>query len=95
MVIGIYVLVLVVTGLLMWVFWVDDFDGAFIVALCILGVEILVAVIAGPAYLVSDYTCSQVAEKMGVEYDYGFFTGCFVKDSDGRWYNYNQQRIIK
>ena len=95
MVIGIYVLVLVVTGLLMWVFWVDDFDGAFIVALCVLAVELVVAGVVGPAYLVGSYTCSQVAEKLGVEYDYGFFTGCFVKDENGKWYNYNQQRIVK
>lgn len=95
MLIGISVLVLVVTGFLTWVFWHHDLEAAFIVALCILGFELLVAVVAGPAYLVCDYTCSQVAEKMGVEHDYGFFTGCFVKDENGRWYNYNQQRIVK
>ena len=95
MVIGIYVLVLVVTGFLTWIFWADDFDGAFIVALCVLAVELVVAGVVGPSYLVGSYTCSQVAEKMGVEHDYGFFTGCFVRDESGKWYNYRQQRILK
>ena len=95
MVIGIYVLVLAVTGLLTLVFWVDDFDGAFVVALVALAVELTFAGVVGPAYLVGSYTCSQVAEKMGVEHDYDFFTGCFVKDESGKWYNYNQQRIVK
>lgn len=95
MVIGISVIVLAVTGFLTWVFWKDDFDGAFIVSLCVLAVELVVAGVAGPTYVLQSYTCSQVAGKMGVEYDYGFFTGCFVKDESGKWYNYNQQRIFR
>ena len=95
MIIGIFVLVIVVTGFLTWVFWEHDFDGAFVVALLALAVELIVAVIVVPAYLGGRYSCSQVAEKLGVEHDYGFFTGCFVKDESGKWYNYNQQRVLK
>lgn len=95
MIVAISVLVLVVTGFLTWVFWEHDFEAAFIVALCILVFELLVAVVGVPVYVLQSYTCSQVAEKMGVEHDFGFFTGCFVKDENGRWYNYNQQRIVK
>lgn len=95
MIVAISVLVLVVTGFLTWVFWEHDFEAAFIVALCILVFELLVAVVGVPVYMGASYTCSQVAEKMGVEHDYGFFTGCFIKDENGRWYNYNQQRIVK
>ena len=95
MIIVIAVLVLVFTGFFTWVFWKHDFDSAFIVAICALSVELIVAVVTGPAYLGGSYTCSKVAEKMGVEHDYGFFTGCFVKDENGKWYNYNQQRIVK
>lgn len=95
MITGIFVLVIVVTGFLTWVFWEDDFDAAFVVALLVLAVELIVAVVTGPFYLAESYTCSQVAEKLGVEHDYSFFTGCFVKDESGKWYNYNQQRILK
>jgi hypothetical protein len=95
MIIGIFVFALVVTGFLTWVFWEHDFDGAFVVAICALAVELVVAGVVGPAYLVGSYTCSQVASKMEVEYDYGFFTGCFIKDENGRWYNYSQQRVVK
>lgn len=95
MLIGIFVLILVVTGFLTWVFWEHDFDGAFVVAICVLAVELTFAAVVVPSYALGSYTCSQVAEKMGVEHDYGFFTGCFVRDESGKWYNYNQQRIVK
>lgn len=95
MITGIFVLVIVVTGFLTWVFWEHDFDGAFVVAICALAVELVVALVAGPTYLLQSYTCSRVAEKLGVEHDYDFFTGCFVKDESGKWYDYNQQRVLK
>lgn len=95
MIIGIYILALAFTGFLTWIFLKYELDGAFYTSICILFVELIVAVAVVPVYLGSSYTCSQVAEKMGVEHDYEFFTGCFVKDENGRWYNYNQQRIVK
>ena len=95
MIIGIAVLVLAFTGFFTWVFWKHDLDVAFVIAICVLAIEIVVAVACVPAYLLGSYSCSQVAEKIGVEHDYGFFTGCFVKDENGKWYNYNQQRIVK
>lgn len=95
MILGISVLVLVITGFLTWLFWHHDLEVAFIVAICILVFEILFAVVAAPVYVLQGYTCSQVAEKMGVEHDFGFFTGCFIRDENGRWYNYSQQRIVK
>ena len=95
MIIGIAILVLVVTGLLTWVFWKHDLEAAFITTFVVLALEVICVVSVFPVYLGASYSCSKVAEKMGVEYDYGFFTGCFVKDENGRWYNYNQQRIVK
>lgn len=95
MIVGIFVLALAVTGFLAWVFWEQEFDIALAVALCALALELIVAVVICPAYLAGSYTCSQVAEKMEVEHDYGFFTGCFVRDENGRWYQYEQQRIVK
>lgn len=91
----IFVLVLAFTGFLTWVFWKHDLEVACLTAIFILAVEVMGVVAVVPAYLGSSYSCSKVAEKLGVEHDYGFFTGCFVKDENGRWYNYNQQRIVK
>jgi hypothetical protein len=95
MFIGIAVLVLGFTGFLTWIFWKYDLEVAFCTAVFVLAVELFFAVTAVPAYLVERYSCSQVAEKLGVEHYYGFFTGCFVKDENGHWYDYNQQRILK
>jgi hypothetical protein len=94
MVIGLFVLALVVTAFLTCVFWVHDFVVAFTVALSVLGFELIVAVPCGPAYLLGDYTCSKVAQKLEVEHDYDFFTGCFIKEG-GRWVDYNKTRSIR
>lgn len=95
MVIGIAVLVLAFTGFLTWIFWKHDLEVAWYVAIFALAFELVVAVATVPVYLGASYSCSQVAEKLGVEHDYGFFTGCFVKDENGRWYNYSNLRIVK
>ena len=95
MIVGIAVLVLAFTGFLTWVFFKHDLEVAFYTAVFVLAVELVFAVAVIPVYLGASYSCSQVAEKLGVEHDYGFFTGCFVKDENGRWYNYSQQRIVK
>lgn len=95
MIIGISVLVVAVTGFLTWIFWHHDLEVPFLVSIFLMATELVVAVAVYPAYLGGSYSCSKVAEKLGVEHDYGFFTGCFIKDENGRWYNYNQQRIVK
>lgn len=95
MIIGISVIVMALTGFLLWVFWKHDFVVAFAVTILVLAIEMVVPVVVGSVYLGGSHSCSKVAEKLGVEHDYDFFTGCFVKDESGRWYNYNQQRIMK
>lgn len=94
MLIGIFVLALVVTGFLAWVFYEHDFEVSFIVAVCALVIELVVAVSCAPAYLLGDYTCSKVAQKLEVEYDYDFVTGCFIKEG-GRWVDYNKTRSVR
>ena len=94
MIIGIVVLVLVFTGFLMWIFWKYDFVVAFVITIYALVAELVAGGIALGS-LGGSYSCSQVAKKMEVEYDYSFFTGCFIRDENGRWYNYRQQRVVK
>jgi hypothetical protein len=95
MIIVVSVLVLAFTGFLTWTFVEHDLEDAFYIAFIVLALEVIGVVGAVPVYLVGSYSCSKVAEKLDVEHDYGFFTGCFVKDESGKWYNYNQQRVIK
>lgn len=95
MIIGIVILVLAFTGFLTWIFFKYDLVAAFVTTFVVLALEVIGVVVAFPVYLGASYSCSKVAEKLGVEHDYGFFTGCFVKDESGKWYNYNQQRILK
>ena len=95
MIVGIAVFILAFTGFLIWIFWKYELEVAWFVSVFVLTFELVVAMAVVPVYLGASYSCSQVAEKLGVEHDYGFFTGCFVKDENGRWYEYNQQRIVK
>ena len=95
MIIGIMILVLAFTGFLTWIFFKYDLEAAFITTFVVLALEVICVVSVFPVYLGASYSCSKVAEKLGLEHDYGFFTGCFVKDENGKWYNYNQQRIMK
>ena len=95
MLIGIFVLALVVTGFLTWLFWHYDLDGAFIAAICVLVLELVVGGACAPAYLLGDYACSKVAQKMEVEHDYDFVTGCFIRDEGGRWVNYDKLRSLR
>jgi membrane protein YdbS with pleckstrin-like domain len=95
MIIVISVLVFAFTGFLTWVFFEHDLEDEFYIAFIVLALEVIGVVGAVPVYLSASYSCSKVAEKLGMEHDYSFFTGCFVKDDNGRWYNYEQQRIVK
>ena len=96
MIIGISVLVMVVTGFLAWVFWEHEFEVALAVALVALALELIVAVVVGPAQLVGSYTCSKTASMQELEYDYGVVTGCMVREKGTtRWYPLGQQRINK
>jgi len=95
MIIAVSIIVLAFTGFLTWVFFEHDLESAFVITFVVLALEVIGVVGVFPVYLCASYSCSKVAEKLGVEHDYGFFTGCFVKDENGRWYNYSQQRIVK
>ena len=46
------------------------------------------------AYLISSKTCEAKAEKLGVEYTFGAFEGCFIKEG-GRWVDYDKTRSVR
>lgn len=93
-IIVISVLAFAFTGFLTWIFWKYYLSVAFCLALFAMAFEMIAAMI-GALHMIDNYACEQVAEKMGVEHDYSPLNGCFIKDENGRWYNYEQQRVIK
>lgn len=41
-----------------------------------------------------DMNCKSVAQKMGVQYQYGFFSGCMIKTEDG-WILLNRYFVTR
>ena len=72
----------------------DEIKGLFF---C-MGMGVIACVLVGlvifwPAYLAGRHTCAAKAERLGLEYSFGVFQGCFVKDGD-RWVDYENYRVI-
>lgn len=65
---------------------------SFIVILVIVA-AIAVGVVAVPAHLAADHACAKRAEILETEYQYGFWTGCWVKDN-GKWVEYRTIRNV-
>lgn len=52
---------------------------------------VAVGVVAVPAHYAADHACAKRAEMLETEYQYGFWQGCWVKDS-GHWVEYRTIR---
>lgn len=71
-------------------YWWDDARDYFEFCGIFLGLLVLVMLLAvGMWYPVAKLECSSKAEKLGVEYSFGLFQGCFVKKND-RWIDYER-----
>lgn len=71
-------------------FWWDDVRDYFEFCGLFLAVMVFVFALAtGIWYPVARCECSSKAEKLGLEYSFGLFQGCFVKKND-RWVDYNR-----
>ena len=71
-------------------FWWDDvrdyfeFFGLFVVVMFF-----VVLLVTGIWYPVAKSECSSKAEKLGVEWSFGLFEGCFMK-KNGVWVDYDR-----
>lgn len=73
-------------------------DDSILGLFACIGVAMLICILVGgllfgPVYLISSKSCSAKAERLGLEYDFGAFQGCFVRDGD-HWVDYNRYRVI-
>lgn len=88
------VVVFVLAVFAVWIGISCDYDGLFTAGLGVIVCEAVIAICAFVYWMPAKYTCSRKAEMLGVEYRFDLIGGCFIKDGD-RWYEYNQQRIMK
>jgi len=73
-------------------------DESIIGLFVCIGVAILLCVFIGallliPINLGASHSCAAKAERLGLEYDYSLFQGCFVKDN-GKWIDYSNYRVV-
>lgn len=88
------VVILILGIFAVWIGFSCDYNGLFTAGLVVIVFEVLIAIYAFIYWAPAKYTCSRKAEMLGVEYRFDLIGGCFIKDGD-RWYEYNQQRIMK
>ena len=71
-------------------FWWDSVRDFFeFFGLLFVVIVVFVVLALGLWYPVAKCECSSKAEKLGVEYSFGFFEGCFMK-KDGEWIDYDR-----
>lgn len=57
-------------------------------------VGILAGALLG-SYKSSEYSCEKKSTAQGLEYKYGFWEGCLVKERDGNYIDYDKYRVLK
>lgn len=69
-------------------------DLKFIYLICLA----FVGAIVGSLYLgykSDEYSCEKKATAQGLEYRYGWWEGCLVKEHDGNYIDYDRYRVLK
>ena len=91
-----FVAALLVSGFFTFILFINDFDNAAVVFFIIFVAVLVVGVGYVPFYAFESHVCKSSATMQELEYDYGFFTGCMVREKGAtRWYPMGQQRINK
>lgn len=47
------------------------------------------------SYKSDEYSCEKKATAQGLEYKYGWWEGCLVKERDGNYIDYDRYRVMK
>jgi hypothetical protein len=58
----------------------------------------LIAIIGGSllwVYKANEISCEKKATAQGLEYRYGWWEGCLVKERDGNYIDYDRYRVVK
>lgn len=91
-----FVAALVVSGFFTVILSLHDFVNAAVVFFLIFVAVLVAGVVYVPTYAYSAHVCKSSATMQELEYDYGVFTGCMVREKGStRWYPMGQQRINK
>lgn len=60
----------------------------------ILATALVVGATVVPSYFAEEHTCAKKASVLQTDYRFGFWEGCWVKQKDGAWVEYNTIRNV-
>lgn len=87
---------LFVSGFFMFIMYLHNFENAAVVFFIIFVAVLVVGVSYVPFYAYEAHVCKSSAAMQELEYDYGVFTGCMVRErGTTRWFPLVQQRFNK
>lgn len=46
-------------------------------------------------YKVNEFSCKEKATAQGLDYKFGLFEGCLVKEKEGNYIDYDKYRVVK
>lgn len=73
----------------------DDGELTIIYFCVVIGIMFALAIFFLP-YKLNEYVCEKKAGAQGLEYKYGFFEGCLVKEpSEKNFIDYDRYRVMK
>ena len=87
-------LFLVVMGYVIIEMFDDNYDLKAVYWIAV----VLIAIIVGSlfwSYKAKEYSCEKKATAQGLEYRYGWWEGCLVKERDGNYIDYDRYRVLK
>jgi hypothetical protein len=75
-------------------YFLNEHPIASLIAIIAIVTAVAVVVVAVPAHFAADHSCSKRAELLETDYQYSFWTGCWVKDKDNSWVEYRTIRNL-
>lgn len=75
-------------------YFISEHPFVTLIAAIVLTTAIAVACVALPCRYAVEHQCSQRAAMLKTEYQYDFWTGCWIKDKDGTFVEYSTVRNV-
>lgn len=72
----------------------DDYGDLRFLYLCIVAFVVFILGTFYLSYKSNEYYCEKKATAQGLEYRYGW-EGCFVKEREGNYIDYDKYRVVK
>lgn len=73
----------------------DEYGDLRFLYLCLVASVCILVGAFGFAYKSNEYSCEKKATAQGLEYRYGWWEGCLVKERDGNYIDYDRYRVVK